>query len=120
LFWILRVPEESVDIEDEEAKARMTLTNLEIEDYHDLLNALLDGPSVPAHVSVDVHWSNRIATSRFRNAAPDQRFTGLFTQTHATIRWSALEAGFEYHSDPANTSTAVYAEVGHERNGVFF
>lgn len=98
----------------------MTVADMEIEDYHDLFNALEDGPSVEAHVSFDVRWDNRIAKKRIRNAAADQRFTGLFNQTQAKVEWSAEEDGFEFHSDPASTSTTVYAEVGEERNGVFF
>lgn len=108
------------DDDDDHDIAQMRVRDLEIEDYHDLLNALKDGPSVEAHVSFDVRWRGRIAKNRFRNAAPDQQFRGRFTQTNATVNWSAKEEGFEFHSDPASTSTAVYAEVGHERNGVFF
>ena len=108
------------DDDDDDDIARMRVTDLEIEDYHDLGNALADGPSVEAHVSFDVRWRGRIAKNRFRNAAADQQFKGRFIQTNATVEWSAEEDGFEFHSDPASTSTAVYAEVGKERNGVFF
>jgi hypothetical protein len=38
----------------------------------------------------------------------------------ATIAWSARQAGFTFQSDPAATSKTVYAELGHERNGVFY
>lgn len=98
----------------------MSVTDLEIEDYHDLCNALADGHSVEAEVSFDVEWHDAVAKKRMRNAAADQRFTGLFSQTAATVEWSAHEDGFEFRSDPAATSTTVYAEVGEERNGVFF
>ena len=98
----------------------MTVKNLEIEDYGDLLNALEDGPSKEAVVSFDVRWNNKIATTQRRNAAPDEQFVGLFTQTDAKVEWSASEQGFTFHSDPAETSHVVYAEVGEERNGFFF
>ncbi len=127
VFWIVRIPDKSVngdddDDDDEEGdvRARLKVKNLETEDYFNLGNALADGPSVEAHVSFDVRWHDAIATHLFRNPAPDQRFTGRFTQTHAKVKWSAEEAGFKFHSDPASTSTTVYAEVGEERNGVFF
>ena len=120
VFWILRIPDPSVDFNFAAGKARMVLKSLEMEDYHDLLNALRDGRSVEAEVSFDCRWHDPITTRRFHNADPLQQFTGLFTQTQANIEWSAKEAGFEFHSDPAATSTTVYAEVGEERNGFFF
>ena len=98
----------------------MKVTDLDVEDYGDLFNALSDGPSNEASVSFDVRWSGRIAKRRIRNAAADQQFTGLFSQTQATVEWSAETDGFTFTSDPGATSTAVYAEVGEERNGVFF
>jgi hypothetical protein len=98
----------------------MRVTDLETEDYGDLCNALSDGASVEADVSFDVRWSSPMGKARIRNAAADQRFTGLFSQTNATVEWSAEEEGFEFHSDAASTSTVVHAEVGEERNGVFF
>jgi hypothetical protein len=103
-------------------RARLTLTDLDIEDYHDLVNALLDGPSVEAQVSLDCRWHDPIATAQLRNPDPLLQFTGLFTQTQATLEWSAQEPDthFEFHSDPAATSTARFAEIGQERNGFFF
>ena len=120
MFWIARIPDDSVDVDDDDAKARMRLRNFEVEDYGDLCNALADGPSLEAQVSFDVRWKHRIAKRNIRNPAPDQRFSGVFTQTDATVEWSATENGFAFDSDPASTSTTVYAEVGNERNGVFF
>ncbi|MEP6636524.1 MAG: hypothetical protein ABJB97_07340 [Acidobacteriota bacterium] len=105
-------------VDDDDDKARMTVDDLEIEDYGDLCNALADGPSVQATVSFDVRWKRPIATTAITN--PTAEFTGLFTQTHATVEWSAREKRFEFHSDPANTSRALWAEVGDERNGIFF
>jgi len=120
LFWVVRIPDYTVDVNPGAGKARMTVEGLEMEDYHDLVNALLDGPSLEAHVSFDCRWQDPITTTRLRNSDPLQQFTGLFTRTHAVVEWSAQEAGFEFHSDPAMTSSTVYAEVAEERNGVFF
>ena len=101
-------------------KARMTVKDLEIEDYHDLINALVDGPSLESRVSFDCSWQEPIATRQLRNASPLEQYTGLFTRTQASVEWSAVEAGFEFHSDPAATSATNYAEVAQERNGFFF
>ena len=116
------MPDSSASINPGAGRARLVLKDLDIEDYGDLLNALLDGPSEEAQVSLDCRWDHPLATTLLRNPDPLQRFTGLFTQTGATLEWSAQEPDthFEFHSDPAATSTAVYAEVGQERNGFFF
>jgi hypothetical protein len=118
LFWTIRIPNDSVEIDLDEAEASMDLSDLEIEDYHDIVNALLRGPSVPADASFHVRWSgvkNRVKISDQTNG-----FTGNYIEDTATIHWSAREAGFKFVSDPANTSTTVFAEIGRERNGVFF
>jgi hypothetical protein len=118
LFWTIRIPDDSVEIELDEAEASMDLSDLEIEDYHDIVNALMRGPSVPADVSFHVRW--RGVKNRVKIRDETNGFTGHYIEDTATIRWSAQEAGFKFVSDPANTSTTVFAEIGKERNGVFF
>jgi hypothetical protein len=100
--------------------AQLEVTNIEIEDYHNLVNALQDGPSDEAHASFQVRWHHKIETRQIVNGDVDQRFRGTFTQTRAQVEWSARKKGFEFRSDAASASKEVYAEVGEERNGVFF
>jgi hypothetical protein len=117
----VEIPDSSVSVNPAAGKARMTVNNLEIEDYHDLFNALEDGPSVPAVVSFDVQWDRpKSHPKMIRNPAPDEMFVGVFTQTDAKVVWSASEAGFTFQSDPAAPLTVHFAEVGEERNGKFF
>ena len=121
LFWVTRIHDDSVDdVKPAAGKARLVVEDLEIEDYHNLANALLDGPSDPAHVSFDVRWRDKIETREIINGAVDQQFRGMFTETSARVEWSARKKGFEFRSDPASTSQRVYAEVGEERDGSFF
>ncbi len=122
LFWIVQVPDKSVDVNPGAGKAHFALEDFEIEDYHDLVKALADGPSVDAELSFDCRWSDGIQTRFIRNPDPLERFTGMFVQTHATIAWSASVPSqhFVFQSDGAATSHEVYAEVGEERNGFFF
>jgi len=100
-------------------RASIIASGLETKDFHDTVNDLLHGPSVPAIASFDVQWSGRKGQFKVRNAA--QGFRGQFVETSATMEWSAVsEAGFEFVSDPAETSTTVFARLGQEKNGVFF
>jgi hypothetical protein len=84
------------------------------------VNALQDGPSDEAHASFEVRWHDKIQKREIINGDVDQQFRGTFIQTHAQVEWSARKKGFEFRSDPASTSREVYAEIGEERNGVFF
>ena len=94
------------------------VSGLDVEDYHDIVNALQDGPSVEATVSFDIHWLG--ATDRFELRDAANRFAGQYVHTPATIAWAATESGIQFVSDPANTSVNQLSLIGHEHNGVFF
>ncbi len=93
----------------------MQLTNFAGVDAHDIVNALAGGPTVPAMLSVTAVWNSR---PRFSDAT--NGFTTLFLGAVATLEWSATETGFQFVSDPADTSVTIYAAVARERNGVYF
>jgi hypothetical protein len=87
-------------------------------DHHNITNSLLRGPSVPVTASFEVQWSETKRVFQARDAA--NGFRGTFVETSATLEWSAFEASMDFVSDPADTSIAVSALLGRERNGVFF
>jgi hypothetical protein len=95
--------------------ATMQVRNEDIDDYHDFVNAFRRGPRVPAIASFRVVWGG----SAKPYTASDASFVFKGLQTEATIKWSARWAGFEFDSDPPQTSKAVFAAFGKERNGVF-
>jgi hypothetical protein len=102
----------------EHGLATLALKNLDEEDYHNLHNALLDGPSDNARVSYTMRWT---ATAPATNVTdPVHGFTGQFRISTVTIEWSAKVKSFEFVSDPAASSVNVMSVMGHERNGVFF
>jgi hypothetical protein len=118
LFWTIRIPDDSVHIELDAAEASMRIGDLDVEDYHTLKNAILDGPSVPAAVSLAIKWSGVI--QRVEEMSATETYRGHFIHDKATIAWTAHEQGFRFVSDAAETSTTTFAEIGRERNGVFF
>ncbi len=97
--------------------ASMQVSDQAVPDYHDLINALFGGVSVPGVVSYDVRWGDPTERVNFRNT--DSGLAATLQRGSATIEWSGRNAGFEYVSDPAPTSITLVAEWGHERNGVF-
>jgi hypothetical protein len=118
LFWTIRIPDESVEIDLDEATASMDMSDLETRDFHDLVNTLQRGPSVPADVSFRIRWSGVKARVKLRDDT--NQFVGNFIEDTATVGWSSHQEGFKFVSDPASTSTSLFAEIGRERNGVFF
>jgi hypothetical protein len=94
----------------------MHVADLAIGDYHDVVNALTGGsPVAAASVSFDVDWSGVDEHVKIRNESTD--FAGEFIHNSATLVWSATQPGFSFTSDPAESH---FAEIGHERNGIFF
>jgi len=96
----------------------MDFSDLETRDFHDLVNTLHRGPSVPADVSFRIRWSG--VKARVTLSDTTNQFAGNFIEDTATIGWSSHQEGFKFVSAPASTSTSLFAEIGRERNGVFF
>ncbi|SRR6266581_3659858 len=118
LFWTLPVPGDAVTFSLEQGTATLAVDDLDEEDYHNLHNALLDGPSDSASVSFEMRWQ---AIAGAMNVTDDvHRFTGRFRLAAVQIEWSASTAGFHFVSDPAGTTHNVRSVIGRERNGVFF
>jgi hypothetical protein len=105
----------SVHINLGDGSAALHVADLDLEDYGNVGNALGDGPSVPATVSFDANWSGAAEQVKIRNH--DTGFAGEYVHNTATLTWSASESGFSFTADPL---TSGFAEIGHERNGVFF
>ena len=118
LFWTVPVPGDKVTADVAHGSASLALTDFDVEDYHNLLNALQDGPSDPASVSFEMSWK---ANSPPMNVTdPVHHFDGRFTLCDVQIEWSATAPNFTFVSDPASTTHNVRSVIGHERNGVFF
>lgn len=121
LFWTvpLRAPD-GVTVNFGAGKAHMTATDLAVEDYFDIPNALFrfEVPvSVPATCSFDISWSGPV-TDRSPVSGPSGS-SGELVMCQATMQWSATSAsGFRFESDPKGT-TSAFAQLGKVRNGVF-
>jgi hypothetical protein len=118
LFWTIRIPDESVEVDFDDARASMNLSDEKVKDFGTGLDSLLRGPSVKADVSFHIRWSG--VNERVETRDTTNLFVGSYIEDTATIAWSAQEKGFKFVSDPANTSTTIFAQIGRERNGVFF
>ncbi len=121
-MWTIQIPDSSVDAHVF-SHPSLSLTDVAILDSTTNKNSILSDVTgsipIPARVpatitSLNIQWislQGRDATNHFE---------GTFAESVAATEWSATQAGFQFVSDPANTSKCLYAVVGHERNGVFF
>lgn len=115
LFWTTPIARGSIRVSLATGTASLHLADQDIEDYHDVVNALKEGPSKPAKVSVDISWDHERERVKVRNRAVG--FTGEYVRNTATLVWSANEKDFQWR---ANALASGFAEIGHERNGIFF
>jgi hypothetical protein len=74
--------------------------------------------SNPATVSFAVEWFG--VNNRTQIGDPTSGFTARVIENTATMEWMATTEGVTFKSDPASQSHSVFAEIGHEMNGVFF
>jgi hypothetical protein len=118
LFWTILVPDDSVEVDFDDARASINLRDVDVRDYHNIPNALSFGPSVPANVSFHILWSG--VQQRTHLHDNQKRFDAQLILGAATMAWSARKKDFKFESDPANTSFSLFAAIGRERNGAFF
>jgi hypothetical protein len=143
VFWTAVIPDSAVQINPLAGTVRLHVRDLPELDYYspegtgDLASL---GPTwqtgyFDSTVSIDVVW-NRPVTRLVHVRDTANGFAGIFAENQATVRWSANSgSGFSFTSNPGDFSTSVpevpgvngvtaplnfFAQVGFERNGVFF
>jgi len=118
LFWTQPVSADTLEVDLQRGTATLSQDDLDEEDYHNLHNALLDGPSDPASVSFEMRWT--AVESSMKVTDPVHKFTGKFRISTVEIAWSAKVGSFVFVSDPPGSTVNVSSVIGRERNGVFF
>ena len=118
LFWTVPVPGGAVFADIDRAQAHLIVDDLDVEDYHDVVNAILDGPSLEANVSFKARWHGVRHRRHVHNS--EHRFDLHAVQTRATLEWTGRSGSVVYRYDPAETSRTEFAELAFERNGSYF
>src|SRR5262250_3622731 len=126
--------DDAVQIDFDDALARLQVRNMRVFDDHDLANSLTQGLGLPASVvppagippifpvrakvSFDIVWNGAIDKAQITNTS--EQFKGTFFATQTTINWSSEQEGFSFQSEPPNPARNLLSVLGRERNGVFF
>lgn len=101
----------------------MEAEDLPVIEYGDFGNALFGGTGTPATVSFTVQWRGPVQRVNIKNTdspLDGGGFAGEFVRNVAKMEWSGTVGDVSYESDPLATSSSEFAEIGKERNGVFF
>ena len=120
LFWTTAVPSHSIEFDFEDAEAELELENFELDDYHDVVNALVNDREVnTGHVNVELNWSGVLkrGNARVNDPTTMRKFETHWINDNAHLEWSATEPGFKFQS---KTSVMGFGQIARERNGVFF
>lgn len=110
----------SVMVDLKKGAAMMRLPRMSMPDQGNLINALQNGPAVPASVAFTVRWGGAMKMMKkkiIRNA--QHRFVAEIMETESAMEWTADVGEYRLEADP-KTIKSVYALIGRERNGVFY
>jgi hypothetical protein len=118
LFWTTCIDPRDVQVNPGNGRASMEAEDMQMPDYFDFGNSLFDGPSLPGKVSFRIEWSKSHDKHRFRYV-PEKWSANVVFNT-ARVLWEGETAATHYVTDETGPQETVFADVGHERNGVYF
>lgn len=109
-----------MEIDLDAGTASYRLSDIQTLDFHDIVNDLMHGASVPATVSFNVEWSG--LTDHVTTTDNSTFVEELLQSTTGgvSVDWSGSEATQSFVTDPTSAQTVFFAAIGTERNGVFF
>ena len=122
LFWTIRVPDETLTLDEAAGTAHVSMTNVPVVDSFQILS----GTEVPAMASFDITWTATGAPRQLRPGSSDPldptNLAGQFKDAVATGNFSASSVT-EFGSTTPFSFTAfaasAWGEMGHEQNGSF-
>ena len=134
MFWVASIPEGSVHVDLDEGSASLRVKNMCVYDAFTVPNSIM-GLNRPVNQvkgiidSLEIEWSGIF--SRDTANEPVNKMRGNFVENKARIAVTATTPksavtalsnghGFRFVSDPASTSVSHFAEIGEERNGIYF
>src|SRR5437588_10887828 len=115
LFWTIPISESTISVNFAAGKASFQASDVDVEDYHDVVNARMDGPEVGAEVSWDIRWSHPMGRAKLRDLK--NGFAGGFVQNVAQIAWAGQTDTATFVSDPAASSGSVFSLFAYDSEG---
>ena len=120
LFWTEPICSDNVHVHLDRRRptASLRVHDIVTRDFGTIPNDLLHGDSDLAIFSFNVRWTGLTERVQRRDAGENRFvFKGVKSTAVMTCSVSVPDQHFEFVSDAAEV---LFAEIGHERNGVFF
>jgi hypothetical protein len=119
LFWTKAVRASSVEADPEDGQATLDLSSadMDIRDFHSIPNSLTRGSSDPASFRLHVEWDGEGAVRTVNDAT--NQVAARFVKGPGSISFRATNGSFTFDA-AREGQRVIFAEVGRERNGVFF
>ncbi len=114
LFWTIPISADTIKVNFAAGKASFQVSDVDVEDYHDVVNALMDGPEVDAEVSWNIRWSHPLGRTKIRDV--ENNFAGDFVQNVAQLAWTGKTDAATFVSDPEETSVNEFSLLAGVRN----
>src|SRR3712207_1583845 len=96
MFWSIALDPDTVDLNPDDERAILEVSDLPMPDYHDFVNAVSNGPSEPGTVSFRVKWDAGGKKQDFHYAP--NRWSGTFEQCTATSSWTGRTESATFRS----------------------
>lgn len=80
----------------------------------------IDSIATPARMTFKMVWKSTGEPVQYESLAEQFRFVGTHAECHLEAAVSVPSMGFEWKSDPIDTSTASFAIIGEEVNGRYY
>jgi len=120
-FWTMPMGNANVDVSPGSGRALYQAQQLAVPDFGSGFNSLTHGPSVPGVVSFRVEWDAATDHQHHTFGNGIHQWTANMLVNSARCSWLGETQDAAFHTDSSDPFTnMIYAEVGHERSGVFF
>jgi hypothetical protein len=113
----MRINDGAVDWEQNMRSAQWTEHNRAMRDFHDINNALGEGPSKPGAVNLEMRWNRGGEKKRITDKA--NGFALEYRLGELKMSWSGATQGDGSFMGPSLNRVDL-ALMGRERNGKFF
>jgi hypothetical protein len=118
LYWVVAVPERSLDISADGNTCVLEMHDVPVIDQPRW--PALDAIATPGRMSFKMIWKASGPPVKFEDASKHFRFTGTRATCQMEAEVEVPSIGFSWKSDPLGTSKSDFAILGEEVNGRYF
>jgi plastocyanin len=120
VVWTIAAPGDSLAVDGRNGAASARFSNLAMLNHHTIPNVLQGDARAPVPGAVSFELRFQTVPKPFTVTDAQARgYAGEFNEASALLAWSAKQDDFQFTSDRIESSSSLFAMMGHERNGVY-